>query len=62
MESLLQNFCISFFTLTYVPLDDQVPFQRKQFSPSFNKIGKLRFSALYFQSVYVLNIRSTKSN
>ena len=50
IESLLQNF-ISFFTLTNVPLDDLIPFYRKQFSLSFNKTGKLQFSTLYILSV-----------
>ena len=46
MESLLQNF-ISFLTLMHVPLDDNVPFYRKQFSPLFNKTGKLQVFVLY---------------
>ena len=37
----------SFFILTYVPLDEYVPFYRKQFSPSFNKTGMLQVFALY---------------
>ena len=50
-ESLLQNFVTSFlfcflfffaYLLLYVPLDEQIPFYRKQFSPSFNKNGKLQ--------------------
>ena len=46
MESLLQNF-ISFLTLMHVPLGDNVPFYRKQFSPLFNKTGKLQVFVLY---------------
>ena len=46
-ESLLQNFVFSFFTLTYVPLNEYIPFCRKQFSLSFNKRGKLQVFALY---------------
>ena len=46
MESLLQNFAISFF-VTYVPLNEKIRFYRQQFSPSFNKTGKLQFSALH---------------
>ena len=58
MEIFLHNF-ISFFTLTYVSLDEYVPFYRKQFSLSFNKTG---YRSLYciFESVYGLNTRSTK--
>ena len=42
---LLFYFAFSFFfayLLLYVPLDEQIPFYRKQFSPSFNKNGKLQ--------------------
>ena len=35
-----------FFTLTYVPLDEQIPFYRKQIYPSFNKTGKLQVFAM----------------
>ena len=51
---------IFFFTLTSVPLDEYVPFRRKQFSPSFNKTGDLQVFALYLPQVYPLNTRSTK--
>ena len=60
MEILLHNFVISFFTLTYVLLDELIPFYRKQFSPSLNKTGKLQVSHCIFQSVYALNTRSIK--
>ena len=59
MENLLQNL-ISFFTLTSVPLDEYVPFCRKQFSPLFNKTGNLQVFALYLPQVYPLNTRSIK--
>ena len=36
-----------FFTLTYVPLNEYVSFYRKQFSPPFNKKGKLQVFTLY---------------
>ena len=54
MGSLLQNFVISFFTLPYVPLDEQIPFYRKQFSPEFYRVTGLRiFSSKWF--IYALN-------
>ena len=31
MESLLQNFVISIFTLTYIPLEEQIPFMENNF-------------------------------
>ena len=37
MEIFLQNF-VSFFTVTYVPLDEYVPFYRKQFFLLFKDI------------------------
>ena len=37
----------SFLTLMHVPLDDNVHFYRKQFSPLFNKTGKLQVFVLY---------------
>ena len=58
MEILLHNFVISSFTLTYVPLDKSIPFNRKQCSPLFCETGKSQFSALYFLSVYALKTRS----
>ena len=38
---------ISFFTLTHVPSDEQIPYYRKHVSPSFSKIGNLQVFALY---------------
>ena len=44
----ITEFCFFFFfTLAYVPLDEQIRFYRKKFSPSFNKTGKLQVLALY---------------
>ena len=37
MESMLQNFVVSYFTVTYVLLDELIPFHGKQFGASFNK-------------------------
>ena len=46
----ITEFCHFFFTLTFVPLDDKLPFYRKQLSPSFNKTGKLQLSTLYLST------------
>ena len=45
---IITEFCYFFITLTYVPLDEQISFYRKQFSPLFSKTVTLHFSALYF--------------
>ena len=34
---MLQNFVVSYFTVTYVLLDELIPFHGKQFGASFNK-------------------------
>ena len=60
MENLLQNL-ISFFTLTSVPLDEYVPFCRKQFSLSFNKTGNLQVFAFYLPQIYPLDTPSIKT-
>ena len=45
------EFC-SFFALTYVPLDEWTPFNRKIFFPSFNKTGKLQVFTLYLPKCF----------
>ena len=42
------------FTFIYGPLDKQILFYRKQFSPSFTKKEKLKFSALYLSKCFCL--------
>ena len=53
MESLLQNF-ICFFTLTHVPLDEQIPYYGKHFSTSFNETEKLQVFKLYLPKILSL--------
>ena len=38
---------ISFFTLTHILLDEQIPYYRKHVSLSFSKIAKLQVLAFY---------------
>ena len=61
MESLLQNFFISFFTLSHMlPCMNQFLFYKRQFSPSLNKTRKLQLSTLYVQSVHASNTHNMK--
>ena len=62
MESMLQNFVISFFTLTYVLLDELILFHGKNFTPRSIKKESYRYPHCIFQSVFSLNTRSVKSH
>ena len=59
---MLQNFVISFFTLTYVLLDELIPFHGKNFAPRSIKKESYRYPHCIFQSVFALNTRSVKSH
>ena len=52
---------ISFFTLTHVPSDEQIPYYRKHVSPSFSKIGNLQVFALYLAKFLSLEYAQYKS-
>ena len=56
----ITEFCYSFFTITYVSLDEKIPFYRKQYSPSFNKTGELQVFALYFPKCLCLFMPSIR--
>ena len=63
MESLLQNFFISFFTITYVLLDwiSKFLFTENSFLPCLIKQESFRSLDCVIQSVYTLNMRSIKN-
>ena len=58
----VQNFVISFFTLTYVLLDELIPFHGKNFAPRSIKKESYRYPHCIFQSVFALNTRKVKSH